>query len=152
MTNKSLIHTLTFYLDRIHRFEATLIIEWSEKSPIDAAQSQRWQYTTATFCDRRPAHSVSIWLFTFHKTLKVTRTHCLDLVLNGLLTRRNFWRIPGMLESYTIPKWTEFLKLCEPILRKSYLSTFIHAHGRSQRHILDKITKWHFLSTSNKGI
>ena len=23
--------------------------------------------------------------------------HCLDLVLNGLLTRRNFWHIPGML-------------------------------------------------------
>ena len=30
--------------------------------------------------------------------------HCLDLVLNGLLTRRNFWCIPGMLEHYTIPK------------------------------------------------
>ena len=52
--------------------------------------------------------------------------HCLDLVLNGLLTRRNFWRIPGMLENYTIPKWKEFLKSRKPILRKSYLSTFIH--------------------------
>ena len=46
--------------------------------------------------------------------------------LNGLLTRRNFWRIPGMLGNYTIPKWKEFLKSREPILRKSYLSTFIH--------------------------
>ena len=53
-------------------------------------------------------------------------THCLDLDLNGLLTRRNFWRIPGMLGHYTIPKWKEFLKSREPILRKSYLSTFIH--------------------------
>ena len=54
--------------------------------------------------------------------------HCLDLVLNGLLTRRNFWRIPGMLGNYTIPKWKEFLKSREPILRKSYLSTFIHVN------------------------
>ena len=53
-------------------------------------------------------------------------THCLDLVLNGLLTRSNFWRIPGMLGSYTIPKWKEFLNPREPILKKSYLSTFIH--------------------------
>ena len=53
-------------------------------------------------------------------------THCLDLVLNGLLTRRNFWHIPGLLGNYTIPKWKEFLKSREPILRKSYLSTFIH--------------------------
>ena len=27
-----------------------------------------------------------------------------------------------------------------------------HAHGRSLRHILDKITKWHFLGTSNEVI
>ena len=54
--------------------------------------------------------------------------HCLDLVLNGLLTRRNFWRIPGMLENYMIPKWKEFLKSREPILRKYYLSTFIHVN------------------------
>ena len=53
-------------------------------------------------------------------------SHYLDLDLNGLLTRRNFWRIPGMLGHYTIPKWKEFLKSREPILRKSYLSTFIH--------------------------
>ena len=53
-------------------------------------------------------------------------SHCLDLDLNGLLTRRNFWRIPGVLGNYTIPKWKEFLKSREPILRKSYLSTFIH--------------------------
>ena len=32
------------------------------------------------------------------------RTHCLYLDLNGLLTRRNFGCIPGMLGSYTIPK------------------------------------------------
>ena len=38
--------------------------------------------------------------------------HCLDLDLNGLLTRRNFWHIPGMLGNYTIPKWKEFLKTC----------------------------------------
>ena len=56
----------------------------------------------------------------------VSSSHCLDLDLNGLLTRRNFWRIPGMLGNYTIPKWKEFLKSREPILRKSYLSTFIH--------------------------
>ena len=52
--------------------------------------------------------------------------HCLDLDLNGLLTRHNFWCIPGMLGSYMIPKWKEFFKSREPILRKSYLSTFIH--------------------------
>ena len=52
--------------------------------------------------------------------------HCLNLDLNGLLTRRNFWHILGMLGNYTIPKWIEFLKSREPILRKSYLSTFIH--------------------------
>ena len=55
-------------------------------------------------------------------------SHCLDLDLNGLLTRRNFWHIPGMLGNYTIPKWKEFLKSREPILRKSYLSTFIHVN------------------------
>ena len=54
------------------------------------------------------------------------KPHCLGLDLNGLLTRRNFWSIPGMLGNYTIPKWKEFLKSREPILRKSYLSTFIH--------------------------
>ena len=59
-------------------------------------------------------------------TTQSISTHCLDLVLNGLLTRRNFWRIPGLLGNYTIPKWKEFLKSREPILRKSYLSTFIH--------------------------
>ena len=52
--------------------------------------------------------------------------HCLGLDLNGLLTRRNFWHIPGMLGSYTIPPKKEFLKSREPFLRKSYLSTFIH--------------------------
>ena len=56
----------------------------------------------------------------------IATTHCLDLVLNGLLTRRNFGHIPGMLGNYTIPKWKEFLKSREPILRKSNLSTFIH--------------------------
>ena len=56
----------------------------------------------------------------------VSLLHCLDLDLNGFLTRRNFWWIPGMLGNYTIPKWKEFLKPREPILRKSYLSTFIH--------------------------
>ena len=30
-------------------------------------------------------------------------SHCLGLDLNGLLTKRNFWCIPGMLENYTIP-------------------------------------------------
>ena len=53
-------------------------------------------------------------------------THCLDLDLNGLLTRRNFWRIPGMLGHYTIPKWKEFSKSREQILRISYLSIFIN--------------------------
>ena len=43
--------------------------------------------------------------------------HCLDLDLNGHLTRRNFWHIPGMLENYTIPPKKEFLKSREPILR-----------------------------------
>ena len=38
-------------------------------------------------------------------------SHGLDLVLNGLLTRRNFWSIPGMLENYTIPKWKEFFEI-----------------------------------------
>ena len=64
-----------------------------------------------------------------HSTLNWTLpnyTHCLDLDLNGLLTRCNFWGIPGMLEHYTIQKWKEFLKSRKPILRKSYLSTFIH--------------------------
>ena len=62
----------------------------------------------------------------FERAITEVWTHCLDLVLNGLLTRRNFWCIPGMLGNYTIPKWKEFLKSREPILRKSYLSTFIH--------------------------
>ena len=31
-------------------------------------------------------------------------SHSLDLDLNGLLTRRNFGCIPGMLGTYTIPK------------------------------------------------
>ena len=51
-------------------------------------------------------------------TLAGQITHCLGLDLNDLFTRRNFWSIPGMLENYTIPKWKEFLKLREPILRK----------------------------------
>ena len=54
------------------------------------------------------------------------QSHCLDLHLNGLLTRHNFWRIPGMLGNYTIPKWKEFFKSREAILTKSYLSTIIH--------------------------
>ena len=58
--------------------------------------------------------------------IKLVSTHCLDLDLNGLLTRRNLWSIPGIIGNYTIPKWKEFLKSREPILRKSYLSTFIH--------------------------
>ena len=60
-------------------------------------------------------------------------THCLDLDLNGLLTRRIFWRIPGLLGNYTIPKWKEFLKSRESILRKSYLSTFIHINKHMDR-------------------
>ena len=82
------------------------------------------------------------------------RSHCLGLDLNGLLTRRNFWSIPAMLENYSIPKWKEFFKSREPILRKSYLSTFIHInkHMDGARHILDKVSKWHFFSTSIKGI
>ena len=56
------------------------------------------------------------------------KSHCLDLDLNGFLTRRNFWCIPGMLGHYTIPKWKEFLKSRKQILRKSYLSTFIHVN------------------------
>ena len=31
-------------------------------------------------------------------------THCFDLDLNDLKTRHNFWCIPGMLGTYTIPK------------------------------------------------
>ena len=38
---------------------------------------------------------ISSWLFT---KLDDFLPHCLDLVLNGLLTRRNFWRIPGLQE------------------------------------------------------
>ena len=65
-------------------------------------------------------------IFSNRLILRSAHSHCLDLVMNGLLTRRNFWHISGMLENYTIPKWKEFLKSREPILRKSYLSTFIH--------------------------
>ena len=64
------------------------------------------------------AHEVGIIrhlarLFPWHE-IQVTRqnlrylqscAHCLDLDLNGHLTRRNFWWISGMLETYTIPKW-----------------------------------------------
>ena len=38
------------------------------------------------------------------KKYPINRTHCLDLDLNGLLIRRNFLCIPGMLGNYTIPK------------------------------------------------
>ena len=78
--------------------------------------------------------------------------HCLDLVLNGLLTRRNFWHIPGMLGNYTIPKWKEFLKLREPILRKSYLSTFIHIkkHKDGARGTLWKNHNRLLFTTSNE--
>ena len=47
-------------------------------------------YEPLMFCNKWSWHN-------FH------HTHCLDLVLNGLLTRRNFWRIPGVLGNYTIP-------------------------------------------------
>ena len=67
-----------------------------------------------------------IWPLVRLLDLIIDVSHCLGLDLNGLLTRRNFWSIPGMLENYTIPKWKEFFKSQEPILRKSYLSTFIH--------------------------
>ena len=63
----------------------------------------------------------------------LTRAHCLDLVLNGLLTRRKFWRIPGMLGNYTIPKWKEFLKPCEPIQNS------------------EKLPKWHFFTHAWKS-
>ena len=65
-------------------------------------------------------------LFLVQLVVKNPCSHCLDLDLNGLLTRRNIWCIPDLLGNYTIPKWKEFLKSREPILRKSYLSTFIH--------------------------
>ena len=37
--------------------------------------------------------------------------HCLDLDLNGLLTRLNFWRIPDMLRNHKIPKFKEFFEI-----------------------------------------
>ena len=93
------------------------------------------------------------------------RSHCLDLDLNGLLTRRNFWHIPGMLGNHTIPKWKKILKSREPILRKSYLSTFIHINkhmdgardifwikslnGRIQN--FQKLPKWHFFTHAWKS-
>ena len=71
--------------------------------------------------------STSLWCCEGKKAiLMLFGSPCLDLDLNSLLSRRNFWSIPGMLENYTIPKWKEFFKSREPILRKSYLSTFIH--------------------------
>ena len=77
---------------------------------------------------------VQVWNWNWFRDLvnKII-PHCLDLDLNGLLPRRNFWRIPGMLGNCTIPKWKEFLKSCEPILRKSYLSTFIHVNKHMDR-------------------
>ena len=71
-------------------------------------------------------------------------SHCLDQDLNDHLTRRNFWWVPGMLETYTIPKWKEFLKSREPILRKSFLSTFIHInkHMDGARGTLWKKSWW----------
>ena len=59
--------------------------------------------------------SLSLWTKKSHPVGNASWTHCLDLDLNGLLTRRNFWRVPGMLGNYTIPKWKEFLKSREPI-------------------------------------
>ena len=62
------------------------------------------------------------------RAYQAVNSHWLNLVLNGLLTRHNFWCISGLPGNYTIPKWEEFLKSREPILRKSYLSTFIHVN------------------------
>jgi hypothetical protein len=72
-------------------------------------------------------HTAKVFFFSiFQKIIFSLYSHFLDLDLNGLLTRHNFWRILGMLGNYTIPKWKEFLKSRKLILRKSYLSTFIH--------------------------
>ena len=45
-----------------------------------------------------------IEVFTRHDVNYGQVSHSLDLDLNGLLTRRNFGCIPGMLGTYTIPK------------------------------------------------
>ena len=87
-------------------------------------QKRMWQpYGLTLLC------KIGIWPTTSCKRCgSQFHSHCLDLDLNGLLTRRNFWRIPGMLGNYMIPKWKEFLKSRKPILRKS-LSEHFHGVG-----------------------
>ena len=68
---------------RIHiKLQITSFLDW-------------WKYSTfASFHFMRNFTLDKVQLF----------SHCLDLDLNGLSTRRIFWRIPGMLGNYTIPK------------------------------------------------
>ena len=84
----------------------TLLVHWAQGSSLHS-------------CLRNDAQSlgtsslVKIWIKGLGRHFCVTPfyfidaaclSHCLDLDLNGLLTRRNFWHIPGMLGNYTIPK------------------------------------------------
>ena len=78
-------------------------------------------------------------------------THCYSIRLNLNKMGPLQFCFPVCLEIHRNPKQKEFFNSCEGFLRLSLLSTWI-ARGWSPRHIFDKVPKWHFLSTSNKGI
>ena len=65
------------------------------------------------------------WVPSGPSSLPYLVPHCLDLDLNGLLTRRNFCRIPGLLGNDTIPKWKEFLKCHFRIFKNCQNGTFL---------------------------
>ena len=60
-------------------------------------------FLTSSFCLTSSSNSETFLESAKNKEKKVY-SHCFYLDLNGLLTRRNFGCIPGMLGTYTIPK------------------------------------------------
>ena len=78
-------------------------------------------------------------------------SHCFYLDLNGQKTRGNFWCIPGILGTYTILKWKEFLKSPSQFWDNP-IHPLSQAHGRSQWHSMNKFYSWLFFTTSNEII
>ena len=80
----------------------------SRVAPYSEIYNNCWSHMLLT--DQNFISFLNIWAISissafqnFRSEIYLHTSHCLDLDLKGLLTRRKFWRIPGMLENYTIP-------------------------------------------------
>ena len=82
------------------------LVKWFHKRHFHAIHFQQYFQSLITRQFRFLTFSISTYVFAkfLISNKLIYQSHCLDLDLNGLLTRRNFWQIPGMLENYPIPK------------------------------------------------